>query len=613
MPQRKKATPRAAAPAPAAAVPAAAALDAAEPRRLPIDLIDPSPWNRAVREDDPGLAGLADSIREVGILQPFLVRPLDGRFQLLVGRRRMLAARLAGRSEVPVRIAQGVDDQRAEEITCIENLQRENLHFLDEADVIARLLRGTTQTALAARLGRTVAWVCRRARLATLSDRWKEQIRDPESFASRWSDAHCEAIAVLEPPAQDDLLGTLRHSLQIPGLTAKQLSRLIGDQTRTVASFPWRASDADLDPQAGACSACPCRSSRHPSLFEPAAPADDRGAGSRVPRGDRCLDPTCAARKLARHLERERERLATRHEQVLQVSDTALPHRPGALREWNLLRVTRTTAGAVPGLLVNGPQAGAVRWYRPLAPAPSPAPRPVGGKRSLADRKAQRDRQRQARAIGTLRPEIFAAEPPPMAVLVRLVIVFGTRAAHRRPDLDADSDLPALGARSATAEPEASAPAEPGLPSAPPLDPDPDAAEPAGDVEAAEAWDDIEPRRADLWHAYEQLGAADPREIQRSLWAQVLSVLIARMTPTDGVPSEVTTAWREAQHVARVLHLDAEAHLRRATEALPDPKSWAVEERAAARANGAAGAPSDAATAATAPAPPASHEHASAA
>ena len=107
--------------------------------------------------------------------------------------------------------------------------------------------------------------------------------------------------------------------------------------------------------------------------------------------------------------------------------------------------------------------------------------------------------------------------------------------------------------------------------------------------------------------------AADPREVRHSLRAQLPPILIARRTATDGVPSEITAARRAAQRVARVLHLDAEAHLRRATEALPDPKTWAAEERAAARANADAAAPPDAAGAATAPTPPASHDHASAA
>ncbi len=545
----------------------AALIDSAELAMVAIDRLDPSPWNREIREDDPELAGLADSIREVGILQPLLARPLGDRFQLLAGRRRMLAARLAGRHEVPVRIAHGVDDQRAEEITCIENLQRENLPFLDEAALIARLLRGTTQTALAARLGRTVKWISSRARLATLSEGWRELIRDPKGFASLWTEAHFEAVALLEPAAQDALLHQLKDQFQVRSMSVRELTRIVGDETRIVSTFPWHSTDAILDPQAGACSACPRRSSQHPTLFD-IAPVE--GPRARVARADRCLDPTCAARKMTLFLERERARLQSRHGDFIEVSDGGSPLAPGSVREWHLRPATRSAAGAIPGLLVNGPQAGAVRWFH--QPTVAPKVSRQSGKRSLADRRALRLRQRQARAIGTLRTEILAAEAPPLAVLVRLAIVFGTCESSRRSDGDVRLSLTALTARAVKAPPRPSHPPREGT-----------AAEPAADAPAgAEICDALPAGKYPLWTAFEHLGTAAPRLVERALWARVLPVLALRMTPLDGVPAQIGPAWQEAQRVAGLLLLDSQAHLDRATTALPDPKSWATEERMAA-------------------------------
>ncbi len=85
-----------------------------------------------------------------------------------------------------------------------------------------------------------------------------------------------------------------------------------------------------------------------------------------------------------------------------------------------------------------------------------------------------------------------------------------------------------------------------------------------------------------LWTAFEHLGTAAPRLVERALWTRVLPVLALRMRPLDGAPSQIGPAWQEAQRVASLLHLDAQAHLERATEALPDPKSWAAEDRMAA-------------------------------
>jgi ParB/RepB/Spo0J family partition protein len=619
MPQRTKTPTRNAAPADEPGP----CLDTTEIRHLPISLIDPNPWNRTVREEDPDLPGLAGSIRAVGILQPLLVRPAAERFQLLVGRRRMLAAKLAGRSEVPARILVGVDDQLAEEITCIENLQRRNLHFLEEAEEVAKLLRGAvTKEALASRLGRSVSWTCRRARLATLSDRWKELIRDPSSFAASWSAAHCEAVALLEPPAQNQLLQDQRQRLERPGLTVKDLSRLIGDETRRVSDFPWHPDDADLDPRAGACCACAFRSSQNPSLFDPPAEGDGSRGKSRLSREDRCLDSTCAARKLALHLERERTRLAASHDQILQVSDEIGSTVPGAMNEWRLTRVKRATPGAVPGLVVDGPQAGAVRWYRrPAAPAPAPGPRPQEGKRSLADRREQRERQRQTRALGALQAEIRQAPAPPLAVLVRLAIVFGTERAHRRSDYDTDPSLAGLLAGPPAETPSSGPSPRPIAPgNLPSLGEDDDShgeTDEAGEAhptDHAHEIDDAAPLSIDLWHAFARTGDLDARSVQRCLWARVLPVLILRMTPLPGVLSHVATAWREAQQLAAILKLDAQLHLRQAAEALPDPKSWAAEEREAARSlPSRSPAKAGTAAAAAAPSPPPARERTSAA
>ena len=90
--------------------------------------------------DDEALSELADSIREHGVLQPLIVRPLaDGSYQLVAGERRWRASRLAGLTEVPV-IVKTLTDSEVAVIALIENLQRENLNPIEEAEGISRLI-----------------------------------------------------------------------------------------------------------------------------------------------------------------------------------------------------------------------------------------------------------------------------------------------------------------------------------------------------------------------------------------------------------------------------------------------------------------------------------------
>ncbi len=90
--------------------------------------------------DDASLAELAESIRAQGVMQPILVRPVDGgRFEIIAGERRWRAAQRAGLSEIPA-LVRDVPDQAALALALIENIQREDLNPLEEAQGIARLI-----------------------------------------------------------------------------------------------------------------------------------------------------------------------------------------------------------------------------------------------------------------------------------------------------------------------------------------------------------------------------------------------------------------------------------------------------------------------------------------
>lgn len=138
--------------------------------QLPVSSIRPNPRQPRRRFDSEELASLADSIRCHGVLQPLTVRYAAGGWELVAGERRLRAARLAGLETVPC-IRREAGDGDSALLALVENLQRQDLHYLEEAAAIADYLRqtGVTQEEAAARLGRSPSALANKLRLLRLS------------------------------------------------------------------------------------------------------------------------------------------------------------------------------------------------------------------------------------------------------------------------------------------------------------------------------------------------------------------------------------------------------------------------------------------------------------
>lgn len=141
----------------------------AAPREIDIDLISPNPEQPRFRIDEGALEELTASIRENGLLQPVLVRPIGDRYQLIAGERRVLAAQRAGLLKIPAVIRKAPDSQMLI-LALIENLQREQLNPMEEAQGYQSLLElmQATQEDLAARLGKERSTVANALRLLKL-------------------------------------------------------------------------------------------------------------------------------------------------------------------------------------------------------------------------------------------------------------------------------------------------------------------------------------------------------------------------------------------------------------------------------------------------------------
>ena len=147
-------------------------------RTIPVDRITPNPEQPRVMFDEDSLQELAASIREHGVLQPILVRPLGGhRFQLIAGERRWRASKMAGHETIPA-LVEEIDDDTALEISIIENLQREDLSPLDEASMYDRMVRdhGYSVRKLAQKLGKDKGYLENRLRLADAPEEIRELV-----------------------------------------------------------------------------------------------------------------------------------------------------------------------------------------------------------------------------------------------------------------------------------------------------------------------------------------------------------------------------------------------------------------------------------------------------
>lgn len=171
---------------------------------LNVDAIRANP-NQPRRCFDPdSLRELSESIRRYGILQPLTVRRGDSGYELIAGERRLRAARLAGLHEVPCLVAQS-DEEKSSLLSLIENLQRRDLHYFEEAEAIARLIRnyGLSQEQAAERLGKSQSAVANKLRLLRLSPDCAALLRE-----HGLSERHARAL--LRLPDDAERLAALR-------------------------------------------------------------------------------------------------------------------------------------------------------------------------------------------------------------------------------------------------------------------------------------------------------------------------------------------------------------------------------------------------------------------
>ncbi|GIK97960.1 MAG: chromosome partitioning protein ParB [Alphaproteobacteria bacterium] len=197
-------------------------------KMVPIELVHPGPFQPRQRFDDAQLQALAESIRANGILQPILVRrhpQTPNAFEIVAGERRWRAAQIARLHEVPVVIRE-LGDREALELAIVENVQRQDLSPLEEAEGYRRLLEefGNTQEELAKHVGKSRSHIANTMRLLNLPDRVKALLEE-----GKLSAGHARSLL----NAGDAV--ALAEKVVAKGLSVRETERLVQDERKPAA------------------------------------------------------------------------------------------------------------------------------------------------------------------------------------------------------------------------------------------------------------------------------------------------------------------------------------------------------------------------------------------
>lgn len=302
--------------------------------QIPLEQLHESPFNP--RKTYTGLDELAASIRTEGVLQPIVVRPrftnplrddvIDG-YEVVFGHRRLRAAELAGLAAIPC-IVRSMSHLEARRAQLTENIQRADVHPIEEAEAFAELIdqHGVTAEQLAEQIGKSVSHVYARLTLRRLLPEVRERVLKGEVGAE---------VALL--------IARLRH----PSLQTKALAAIASnhknrdledgglDSFRSIRNFLnerftlelkdalFDPDDATLCPDAGTCTECPKRTGNAPEFIDIAQPDERRDRyGMRVDwirhsGADICTDPDCFEQKKKAHLKQEAEALMAKGNTVI--------------------------------------------------------------------------------------------------------------------------------------------------------------------------------------------------------------------------------------------------------------------------------------------------------
>lgn len=252
-------------------------------KTLPIGNLQASATNPRKHFDPIALAELAESIKQQGLAQPILVRPIAGSdtFEIVAGERRYRASKLAGNDSI-IAIVRDLSDLEALELQVIENLQRADLHPMEEAQGYDQLMKAHNFTAdqLSEKVGKSKSYIYNRLKLLDLVAKGQEAFYEGKLNSATALLVARIPVKDLQHQAVKEITTSSNYRRDV--MTSKEAQQHIHEKYMLqLKSAPFKTSDATLVPSAGACSTCPKRTGNQPLLF-----ADVESA-------DTCTDTVC--------------------------------------------------------------------------------------------------------------------------------------------------------------------------------------------------------------------------------------------------------------------------------------------------------------------------------
>jgi ParB family chromosome partitioning protein len=416
--------------------------NATEYRNLPLALLSESTTNPRRIFDDAGLKELAASIRAHGILSPLLVRPLNERsFEIVAGARRYRAAHLTEVDSAPVRI-ENLTDAEALEAQMIENLQRKDVHPLEEAQGFRALLNldqpKYSIEQIAARTGKSAAYVAARLKLTELAPVVVEAFYREEIGVG-----HALLLAKLQPDRQEQALAAcFKEDWSAGGQKSKRILLPVRSLQSWIESnillvlklAPFDKRDAELVPAAGSCTDCSKRTGHNKLLF------------SDLGKLDACTAPTCYQAKVDAHVAKaiaakpKLVQISTAYGQQKEGSATLPRNKYIEIRTEKPTKEDaarpefKTCKYTTEAIVSEGAEKGELRKVctEPTCPVHHPKPRPqkvVDDAKWKAEQEKQRKEQTIANTIGIRTLAAIAAAVPVRLMKRDLLFVVGRLAA----------------------------------------------------------------------------------------------------------------------------------------------------------------------------------------
>jgi ParB family chromosome partitioning protein len=390
---------------------------------IPLNRIQESKTNPRRTFDETKLAELASNIRQHGVLQPILVRPLPGGeagfYELVAGARRFRASKLAKRETIPATIRE-LTDTECLELQLIENLQRADVHELDEARGYAALMQLQPDTytveTLAEKIGRSEKYVYARLRLMQLVEEAQQAF-----YSGKLTVAHAFEIARLTPEDQRRALAecfphhrtttALLKDKKAEAVTVRQLREWIEREVHLdLTNAPFDTEDDQLLPAAGSCLRCTKRTGSNPLLFPEAI----------GPKKSICTDRTCYRAKVEALVQIRMKPLEASGEKPLRVSEApswqSNGRRPDVLYNGQFRTAKKAECPHTkPAVVIDGASAGKILHVcrdekcpvhaQATRYQPTPEERAARAKEALAERV---ERQTRVRILDTIRRKLPA-------------------------------------------------------------------------------------------------------------------------------------------------------------------------------------------------------------